>query len=220
MLIGVATRETAAAIGARRSRMLRHRVGDELSAARRTAGLSLRELGRKVGVSAGRIARAELGDASALTIDLAARIAPFVGLQLATSLHPYGDPVRDRAHLALIARFRARLHAVLRWRTEVPMPIAGDPRAADGMIDGPFGSALVEAETNLGDIQALERKVAAKQRDIGADRVILLVADTRHNREVINTHPEIRERFPIDTRSCLGKLARGLDPGGDCLVIL
>ncbi len=79
---------------------------------------------------------------------------------------------------------------------------------------------LVEAETHLGDIQAIQRRAGAKQRDLGADRVILLVADTRHNRRVIEEHPQLRERFPIDTRRCLARLARGEDPEGDCLVIL
>ena len=133
---GVAGRESIATNGARRSRMLRQRLGDELANARATGGLSVREVAREVGVSQHRIERAERGEPSALTIDLAARIAPVVGLQLAASLHPNGDHVRDRAHLALLERFRLRLHPSLGWRTEVPMPINGDLRSADGLIDG------------------------------------------------------------------------------------
>ena len=60
----------------------------------------------------------------------------------------------------------------------------------------------------------------AKQRDLGAKRAILLVADTRHNREVIRQVPDLRREFPISTRACLAALGRGEDPGGDCLVIL
>jgi hypothetical protein len=167
----------------------------------------------------------ERGEPAALTIDLAARIAPVVGLQLAASLHPNGDPVRDRAHLALLDRFRARLHASLLWRTEVPMPIAGDLRGADGVIGGGVapngvGTVLVEAETRLTDLQAVERKALLKKRDLGADRLILLIADTPNNRKVLELHPELQERFPIGTRKCLAALARGVDPGGDCLVVL
>jgi hypothetical protein len=102
----------------------------------------------------------------------------------------------------------------------VPIPIVGDPRSGDGLISGEFGDALVEAETHLGDLQAVERQIAAKGRDLGVDRLILLVADTRHNRAVLAAHPEIRERFPIETRACLMQLRRGLDPEGDCLVVL
>jgi hypothetical protein len=82
------------------------------------------------------------------------------------------------------------------------------------------GDILIEAETHLHDIQAIERKAAAKARDLGAVSLVLLVADTRHNRQVIRDHPELRERFPVGTRACLAKLARGEDPGGDALVIL
>jgi hypothetical protein len=102
----------------------------------------------------------------------------------------------------------------------MPMPIAGDLRGADGMIVAANGSILVEAETRLTDLQAVERKAMLKKRDIGADRLILLIADAPNNRKVLALHPELRERFPIGTRKCLAALARGGDPGGDSLVIL
>lgn len=216
----MAGRESVAAIGARRSRILRQRLADDLANARLSAGLSVREVARSVGVGAARIERAERGDAGTLTIDLAARIAPVVGLQLAASLHPNGDPIRDRAHLALLERFRLRLDRGLAWRTEVPMPIPGDLRAADGVIDGPFGTILVEAETRVTDVQAVERRSMLKRRDLGARRLILLIAETPNNRNVLDLHGELRERFPVGTRTCLAALGRGDDPGGDCLVVL
>lgn len=216
----MARTESVATVGAARSRLLRLRLGDELGDTRRVLGLSLREVGRRVGVSAQRIARAERGDATALTIDLVARIGPVLGKQLAASLFPGGDPARDAGHLRLIARFRKRLHPHLRWRTEVPIPIAGDPRSGDAVISGRFGDILVEAETHVGDIQAIERRIGSKARDLGANRLILLVADTRHNHEVLRLHSELKERFPIGTRACLRALGAGADPGGDCLVVL
>ena len=155
-----------------------------------------------------------------MSVDLAARVASVVGLQLASSLHPDGDPVRDRAHLALLARVRARISPALRWRAEVPIPIAGDLRSGDVLISGGEWDALLEAETRLGDLQLLERRAAAKQRDLGATRLILLVSDTHHNRDVVRLHPELRDRFPVDTRTCLSRLGRGDDPLGDALVIL
>lgn len=100
------------------------------------------------------------------------------------------------------------------------MPIEGDRRSADAMIGVEGLEVLVEAETHIDDIQALERGIAAKQRDLGVARVILLVADTRHNRAIIEGVPELRRRFPIGTRACLFALTQGRDPGGDALVIL
>ena len=199
---------------------MRQRVKDDLVRSRLGSGISIREVARRIGVSADRIIRAEGGDPSALTIDLVARIAPVVGLQLAISMFPNGDPVRDRAHLALLDRFRRRLDPRLTWHTEVPMPIAGDLRSGDGWIAGSFGSILIEAETRMTDVQAVERKANLKKRDLGADRLILLVADTPNNRGVLDLHPELRERFLVGTRKCLAALGRGEDPGGDGLVFL
>lgn len=213
-------RESAAQRGARRGRALRARTSQGLIDARRASGLSLREVGRRVGVGHDLVARAERGHPAALTIDTVARIAAVLGLQLSVSLHPDGEPVRDKGHLALLGRLRSRLAAALRWRTEVPMPIEGDRRSADALIEGATFEIIVEAETHLDDIQALERGIAGKQRDLGVARIILLVADTRHNRAVIARVPELRRRFPVGTRACLAALAAGRDPGGDGLVIL
>lgn len=216
----MAGRESVATSGARRSRLLRQRIAEDLSNARLAAGLSVREVARRVGVSAARVERCERGEPGTLTLDLAARIAPVVGLLLAASLHLDGDPARDRAHLALLERFRLRLDHRLVWRTEVPMPIAGDLRAGDGLIEAAFGTIVVEAETRVTDIQAVERKSALKKRDLGANRLILLLADTPTNRRVVSLHPEIRERFPVGPRRCMVALSRAEDPGGDCLLIL
>jgi transcriptional regulator with XRE-family HTH domain len=213
-------RDTAADQGARRGRFLRTRLAAELETARLAAGLSYRELARQLGVGHELVAKALRADPLVLTVDFVARLAAVLGLELGASLHPVGDPVRDKAHLTLIRRFRARLGSGLTWRSEVPIPIAGDRRGADGIIAGPGFEILVEAETRLDDVQAAERKVAGKQRDLGIKRVILLVADTRHNRDVVRGLEELRRRFPVGTRACLMALERGRDPGGDALVIL
>ena len=200
--------------------MLRGRTADELASNRRSIGLSLREAARRLAVSHDRLARLERGEAGALTIEMAARYAAVLGLTLAVSLHPDGDPIRDRGHLALLERFRRRLPAGVRWRTEVPIPIAGDQRSADAVVSTRTAHHLVEAETHVGDFQALERRIGAKARDLGADRVVLLLADTRHNRALLSAIPAIRERFPIDARTWFRAIGRDVEPSGDALVIL
>ena len=206
--------------GARRGRYLVGRTASELLIARRGAGLSQRELGRQVRASHTRIGKAERGEPGHLTIELAAKMAAVLGLQLSVTLHPDGNPVRDAAHLALLERLRSRLPSSLRWRTEVPVPIPGDRRSADAIVDGLGVRAMIEAETRIDDVQALERRVSAKQRDFGIGRVILLVADTRHNRTVVAQVPALRARFPIATRACLVALTRGRDPEGDAILFL
>lgn len=206
--------------GLRRGRFLVGRTASELLVARRGAGLSQRELGRLLRVSHTKIGRVERGEPNQLTIELAAKMAAVLGLQLSVGLHPDGDAVRDAGHLALIQRFRARVPSAIRWRTEVAIPIAGDRRSADIVLARGNESVIVEAETRLDDIQAVERRLAAKLRDVGMTRAILLVADTRHNRAVIRDNPAIGERFPLSTRACLTSLARGELPDGDGLVVI
>jgi len=212
--------ERAVDRGARRGRFLVGRTSSELQTARREAAISQRELGRLLRVSHSKVSRALRGEPDQMTIEFAARMASILGLQLSVTLHPDGDPVRDAAHLALIGRFRRRVPDTFRWRTEVPIPTAGDHRSADIVLTGHGIEVLVEAETRLDDLQAVERKLAAKQRDLGIGRAILLVADTRHDRAVIARHPELRDRFPVSTRRCLASLSNGRDPGGDSLVVL
>lgn len=188
--------------------------------ARLAAGLSQRAIGAIAGLSHSAIGRLERGELQRVTVDRIAVVAAGLGLALRIGLFPSGSPVRDAAHLALIERLRRRVSSLLRWRAEVPVPIPGDLRSADVLIDGPSVDEMVEAETRLNDLQALERRIRAKQRDLGVRRVILLVADTRHDRSVLAAHPEVVERFPVSTRACLAALRDGRDPGGDAIVLL
>src|SRR5262245_24771255 len=110
----MAREETAVARGPRRARHLTERLIAELVGARRAAGLSIREVARRLGCSHDRVRSFEAAVRSAVTIDFVARYAAVVGLRLAASLHPDGDPVRDTPHLRLIARFRARLAKSIR----------------------------------------------------------------------------------------------------------
>lgn len=201
-------------------RRQRQRAGEELRRARLAAGLSQRVLGNVVGLSHSAVGRLERGELQRVTVDRIAMVAAALGLDLRIGLFPSGSPVRDAAHLALIERLRQRVGSGLRWRAEVPVPLPGDLRSADVVIDGPSVDEMVEAETRLDDVQALERRVRLKQRDLAIRRVILLVADTRHNRAVLAAHPELAVRFPISTRACLAALRDGRDPGGDAIVLL
>jgi transcriptional regulator with XRE-family HTH domain len=214
------TRITAAQRGADRARSLLRRYGEELNAARMTLGLSSREVGRRVGISHTQVIRIERGYAPHVDVAVLARLAAAVGHELSMRIHPVATAVRDAGHVALLARFAMRLAASVGWRTEVAIPLPGDARSADGVLDTAGFDAVVEAETRLYDLQATERRLRAKQRDLATTYAILLVADTRHNRAVIAGVPELSRRFPVGTRACLAALAKGRDPGGDCLLVM
>lgn len=96
-----------------------------------------------------------------------------------------------------------------------------DYRAWDAGIDGAGVRVRVDAETHVGDLQAVERRVALKQRDGEETCVILLLADTSHHRALLaEAGDAIRSRFPISQRAALAALRDGRSPGGNALVLL
>jgi hypothetical protein len=156
-----------------------------------------------------------------LTIRTASRVCAVLGLDLSVRTFPAGDPIRDAAHVALLERLRVRCHHSLKWRTEVPIPIAGDRRAWDAMLSTPKWTAGIEAETALTDIQALDRRLALKERDGATTTTFLLLLDSRRNRAALRIGGDVlRLRFPIESRVALKALAAGLDPGGNALILL
>ena len=200
------------------------RLGREHRYARRASGLSLRECAAASGASYPQLLRFERGEIERLTVPDVGAWFSVVGLDLVLRAYPAGDPIRDRAQLALLERLRARLHPNLRWRTEVALPLDGDLRAWDAEIRGagqPPWRARVEAETRITDGQALERKVALKVRDDPDGHVLLLVADTRTNRRALATlRAGMREQFPIQARVMLAALSEGREPPGNGILLM
>jgi hypothetical protein len=185
--------------------------------------LSLREVAAASGASHQQLLRFEHGDLSRVSMNEVGAWCAVVGLDLAIRAYPAGDPIRDRAQLALLGRLRARLHPSLRWRTEVPLPIEGDLRAWDAEISGREPApwhARVEAETRIADGQALERRLSLKLRDDPHGHLILLVADTRANRGALRTLRIGLRDVPLEPRPLLAALAVGRDPGANGIVML
>jgi len=200
---------------------IRTTIGMELRNSRRGAGLSQRVAGGAVGMSHAQVGRIERGKVADPTVGQLARLAAAVGLDLSVRLYPGTDAVRDAAQLRLFGRFRLGLHPALRWRTEVPLPLGGDRRAWDAVIDGDGWRAHVEAETRIGDVQALLRRLALKMRDGGADRVILVVARTRANTATLAAvRSAMTTSFPLAQRVIVTRLQEGADPGGSGIVCI
>jgi transcriptional regulator with XRE-family HTH domain len=215
------SRERAVDIGAARGREILGRLPAEARAARLALGLGQADVAAALGISRSQVSRIERGRSPDLTFDLAARLFAVLGHELAVRTYPSGDPIRDTAHAALLERLRARCHRSFRWQTEVPLPIAGDLRAWDATAIGPACRIGIEAETRLRDIQALDRRLALKERDGGMDRLILLVLDSRSNRAAIRAREaDLGLRFPVPGARALELLGVGVDPGGNALILL
>ncbi len=208
-------------VGADRARRTVADLTTEIRRARVDRGLSQAEVGRAVGLSGPQVCRIERGLSPDVSIAVLCRLLAVVGLELSARAYPAGEPVRDRAHAALLSRFRARLHSSLRWRMEVPLPVAGDLRAWDGQVGGASWRVGVEAETRPSDLQALQRRLALKLRDGGVDALILVLADTRHNRELLRAHADdLVQRFPVPGRRAMELVAAGVPPTGNAIVLL
>ena len=79
----------------------------------------------------------------------------------------------------------------------------------------------VEAESRLRDSQALLRRIALKQRDAEAARLVLVLNDTHHNRLAVrDAASPLYESFPGEMRRAILDLVAGRDPGDDVMVFL
>ena len=202
-------------------------TGQEFKRARTASGLSQRVIASAAGISRPQYGRIERGVAPEVSIQRVATIAAVLGLESSLRFFPSGDPIRDAAHAALLERLHARCHRSLTWRTEVPFPDPGDRRAWDALIRGvePVTGDIwrvgVEAETHPNDLQALDRKLGLKERDGGADWLVLLLLGSRHNRALLAGHESVlRARFPLDGRRALELLGAGAPLGNNALIVL
>lgn len=217
----MATRERRIDRGRRRASQALATVGEEFRDARLSGGLSQDRVADAVGISQPELSRIERGAAPWVTYETLVLIAAVLGLDLPLRAFPVAGPIRDVAQLKLLAKFRALLPIGLSWRTEVPLQIERDLRAWDAVIGGRGWQVPVDAETRLRDIQALARREALKRRDDGAETMILLVADTRHNRQVVRlAKPDLVADFPVTGAAILAALSKAERPTGSGIVFL
>ena len=209
-------------LGAADARRLARAVGTELREARIALGLSQRTVARAAGVSASQLGRLERDENRKPFLGLICRAARVLGLQTSLKLYPGGVPVRDAPQLALLARFEALLAAPLGMRREVPVPIEGDPRAWDAVIVGVAELCFTEGESRLGDMQAVARRIELKLRDDPRGSVVILVvARTRHNEQVLREHREsLRAQLPLDGAAIARALRAGRIPPASGIIVL
>lgn len=207
--------------GARRARSSLAELGRELRQARHAAGLRQADVARASGVSASWISRVERGVAPEVGLRQLSIIAAVVGLDLSVRAYPGGAPLRDEGHRQVLQRARGLLPAGAPWRTEVPFPQVGDARAWDAMTELWNLRVGIEAELRPDDLQALERRLGLKLRDGGVDRMILVLADTRHNRGLLRLAGEdLRGLFPLQGREAIAALSSSTDPGCNLLILV
>ncbi len=199
-------------------RLLRE-VGGELRVARMTRGLSQRTVASTVGISQAQVSLIERAAYPVVALDTLTRIAATVGLELSMKLYPGAQPIRDRAHIALLDRFRKAVGEAWIWSSEVPLPMSGDKRAWDRLMRGANVTIGVEGETRPTDIQELGRRLALKKRDGGVDRVVLVLANSDWCRRIVRLN-DLAEAFPVSSNGAIKALAEGRDPDGDAIILI
>jgi hypothetical protein len=161
-----------------------------------------------LGWSQARLARFERGrELDEISFVEAATYAAIVGLELGANLYPAGEPIRDKGHQALIARFRAVVAQAWRVAAEVPLPNPGDRRAWDLLLRIPGQLVGIEAETRLRDIQAFVRRIRQRELEGGADAIVIVLAESALNRRLL---PQLLEALGPNYATSSRRLLRAL----------
>lgn len=143
-------------------------------------------------------------------------LADAVGLDVSFKAYPGRSPTRDAGQAKRLQSLLGHARPPLRCATEVPLPRregVPEQRAWDALLVAPDGETGVELEQRLYDIQAQMRRILLKWRDSGAERLLLVIADTDANRRVLRTFPEYFSSLPRLKRSTvIAQLEAGVRP--------
>jgi transcriptional regulator with XRE-family HTH domain len=195
-MTGVPAVERALDRASERSRRALLDLGREIHTARLAHGLSQASIARSVRISQSQVSEIERGRHLAVPLEVLAQIGASVGLDISLRAFPGGQPLRDRAHIQLLERFRRAVGESWTWASEVPLPLPADRRAWDRVMRREGIGIGVEGETRPTDMQELQRRLALKKRDGGLDRLILVLADTERCRRWVRLN-ELEASFPI-----------------------
>lgn len=197
-------------------------MATELRTTRVALGLGQPAVARAAGISSSQLSRLELGRLEDPSISSVARVGRALGMSLSMRLYSAGGAVRDVGQQRMIERFALLPAAPLRIAREVGLPIRGDLRAWDATVSDGKALAFVDAESRLGDMQALERRLQLKLRDDPRGTIlVLVVARSRHNKEVLGHEREaLRALLPLDGPAIARALRAGRLPAASGLIVL
>jgi transcriptional regulator with XRE-family HTH domain len=189
--------------------------------ARRAAGLSQEAVATAIGVTHQLVSVWERGVVMPDPVQFA-KWGAVVGRDVNLRAFAAGSPLRDAGQLKVLARARIAIGEQWSWQTEVPVSSNSlDRRAIDAVIGHGERRIGVEIITRLTDAQAQVRAAQLKQEAAGLDRMILVFANTRHNREALRAAaPTLLPAFPVARRAILADLRAGRLPAGNGVVFV
>jgi transcriptional regulator with XRE-family HTH domain len=200
-------------------------LGAAVRTGRRSKGLSLADLGARVGLSRTRLAEIERGEATGAPLQIWIALGIALGRPLAVSFsRPLGEPrgTADAGHLEIQEHVLALARATGRHGTfEVPTRPTDPARSTDvGIRDAPRRlRILVECWNTFGDLGAAVRATARKTAEAAAtwpdDRIatVWVVRATAANRALLARYPHIIDAaFPGSSRRWSGAFTTGAEP--------
>jgi len=219
-------RRTAEVIqGQREAVALAGSLGAAVRTGRRNKGLSLADLGERVGLSRTRLAEIERGEAAGAPLATWVSLGIALDRPLAVSFsRPLGEPraPADSGHLEIQEHILAFARATGRQGTfEVPTRPTDPARSTDvGIRDVPRRlRILVECWNTFGDLGAAVRVTTRKAAEAAAawpeDRVatVWVVRVSAANRALLARYPHIIDAaFPGSSRRWLAALTTGTGP--------
>ncbi|MEP7361308.1 MAG: helix-turn-helix transcriptional regulator [Chloroflexota bacterium] len=220
----MATKETRLGRGRRRGRMLAGRIIRELREARLVAGLSQSAVARAIEIDPSNLWRLESDGLADVGVVRLSEIASVLGYEVSVGLHPIGDPVRDKGQLACGRRFSALLSDKWRVTDETLLPGGGEQRAWDKLlrlVDAtPRYLVGVDIESHIWDVQAIVRRTRTRERDGQVGHILLVLADTSHNRRVVDElRRSLGDAYATSARHTFAALREGRPLAG-CGVVL
>lgn len=148
-------------------------------------------------------------------------LAAAAGLRLWVATYPGERLIRDAPQLDLLHRIRETIGTGWSWSYEVVARDRRGLRAADAVIRRGREVVMIEAFTRFTDAQAQIRAVHIKARDLGLERVVLVVKASHTNRRALLAAREIVEAsFPLRTRAVLAALRAGRAPEANGIMVL
>lgn len=211
-------------------RLVLHREGEKVRAARQRRAWTQKELGRRARVHQTTISRVERGEGGTLSLAAWQRIADALELPLDLKLgRDAREDTRDAGHLA-VQELVMRLGRQAGYgRTFELTTRPSDPTGwVDvGLVDhARCRLTLVECCNLMGDIGASTRSSDRKAAEAAGLAVALggegdpysvhvcwVIRDTRRNRELVRRYPELfTSRFPGPSRRWIQALTTGSEP--------
>jgi len=191
-------------------------LGAEFRAKRLELGLSQKRVATAVRISASTYSRIERGKSPSLSVVMACRIGAVLGLDVSAKAFAGGDHLRDEAQVKKIRELRAEIGSPLRTSTEVLLPQRGDRRELrrwDLIARADAKRTALEFEMRIYDAQAQQGAWNLKRRDDPVDHFVLVLADTKRNRETLRLYPDLFSDLPrLRTATVLDALRAGKHP--------